>query len=169
MIFRMDGALELTHGIYKMRVIYIFRQGLDMLRPPHPKSPGFEAGVTEVMIRRLVLAFYANVREDAVLGPIFDAYVQDWDDHLDKMCAFWSSVTLLTGSYKGRPMEVHARLPEVSNELFARWLQLFRSAARKHCPAEAAQLFIDRAERIAESLKLGIAVRRDQSAHLCAN
>ena len=86
---------------------------------PHPKSPGLEAGVTENMIRGLVHAFYANVRKDDALGPVFDAHVQNWDEHLDKMCAFWSSVTLLTGSYKGRPMDVHAQLPEISDELFS--------------------------------------------------
>ena len=85
---------------------------------PHPKSPGLEAGVSENMIRGLVHAFYANVRKDDALGPVFDAHVQNWDEHLDKMCAFWSSVTLLTGSYKGRPMDVHAQLPEISDELF---------------------------------------------------
>ncbi|HEY8030979.1 MAG TPA: group III truncated hemoglobin [Methylocella sp.] len=127
---------------------------------PHPKSPGLEAGVSENMIRGLVHAFYANVRKDDALGPVFDAHVQNWDEHLDKMCAFWSSVTLLTGSYKGRPMDVHAQLPEISNELFERWLQLFRRAAREHCPPAAAHLFADRAERIAQSLKLGIAIRR---------
>jgi hemoglobin len=139
-----------------------------MLRP-HPKSPGLETGVTENMIRGLVHAFYANVRKDDALGPVFDAHVQNWDKHLDKMCAFWSSVTLLTGSYKGRPMDVHAQFPEISNELFKRCLQLFRRAAGEHCPPEAARLFIDRAERIAESLKLGIAIRRCGDVGITAN
>ena len=140
-----------------------------MLQPPHPKSPGLAAGVTDMMIHRLVHAFYANVREDESLGPIFDAHVQNWEEHLEKMCAFWSSVALLTGRYKGRPMDVHARLPEISDELFQRWLRLFGRAAREHCPAEAAQLFIDRSERIAESLKLGIAIRRHGNVHATAN
>ena len=125
--------------------------------------------MTETMIRRLVHDFYAKVRQDEILGPIFEARVQNWEAHLSTMCTFWSSVILMTGCYKGQPMEVHARLPEISDAHFERWLQLFKGSARECCDSEAASLFVDRAERIAESLKMGIAVRRDNSAYLCAN
>lgn len=140
-----------------------------MLRVPHPKSAGAEVGVSTTMIRQLVHEFYAKVRQDEILGPVFDAHVQNWEVHLNTMCAFWSSVILLTGSYKGQPMEVHARLPEISDEHFERWLRLFQRTVSECCHSEAAQLFVDRAERIAESLKMGIAVRRDKTAYLCAN
>jgi hemoglobin len=132
-------------------------------RPPRPKAPGLAAGVDEAMIRRLVHGFYAKVRRDGVLGPVFDRAVADWDEHLAKLCDFWSSVTLMTGRYKGQPMPVHAGIPEIGPELFARWLALFGETARELCPPEAAALFADRAARIAEGLKLGIAVLRGQS------
>ncbi len=139
-----------------------------MLRVPQPKSPGVEVGVTETMIRRLVHEFYAKVRQDEILGPVFEAHVQNWDVHLNTMCVFWSSVILMTGGYKGQPMEVHARLPEISDEHFVRWLRLFQRTASECCDSEVAHLFIDRAERIAGSLKMGTAVRRGKSAYLCA-
>ena len=128
--------------------------------PPHPKSPGVAVGVTEGMIRTLVHAFYARVRRDPVLGPIFNARVHDWNTHLATLCKFWSSVTLLTGADKGRPMVVHAALPEIDAPHFVRWLALFRETALEVCPPEAAQLFIDRSERIAQSLKNGIDIMR---------
>jgi hemoglobin len=131
-----------------------------MARDPHPKAPGIEAGVTETMIRDLVLQFYARVRKDAELGPIFNAAINDWDRHLDKMCAFWSSVTMMTGRYKGNPMKAHAELPQIGSEHFRQWLALFRTTAAEVCPPHAAALFIDRAERIAESLQMGIALHR---------
>lgn len=131
-------------------------------RTPSPKAPGFSAGVTEPVIRTLVHAFYARVRADAVLGPIFNGAIDDWDAHLDKLCAFWSSVTLMSGRYKGTPMKVHADLAGISGDHFDRWLGLFRETARDVCPGPAAALFIDRAERIAQSLELGIAVHRGQ-------
>ena len=140
-----------------------------MRRIPHARSAGAEVGVSETMIRRLVHEFYVKVRQDEILGPVFDAHVQNWEVHLTTMCAFWSSVMLMTGSYKGQPMEVHARLPEISDEHFERWLQLFQRTASECCPSDAALLFIDRAERIAVSLKTGLAVRREKSAHACAN
>ena len=114
------------------------------------------------MIRRLVHEFYRRVRRDAVLGPIFDARVQDWPEHLDKLCAFWSSVTLMSGRYKGKPMPAHARLEEIGSEHFARWLELFAETARDIGPAPAAELFVDRSRRIAQSLQLGIAFHRGQ-------
>jgi hemoglobin len=131
-----------------------------MARDPHPKAPGIDAGVTEPMIRDLVHEFYARVRQDAVLGPIFNSAIDDWDSHLDKLCAFWSSVTLMTGRYKGTPMKVHAELPQIGPEHFRQWLSLFSTTAAEVCPPSAATLFADRAGRIAESLQMGIAIHR---------
>ena len=128
----------------------------------NPLAPGAAVGMSEDMIRNLVHTFYARVREDEVLGAIFNRVVGDWDEHLDKLCAFWSSVMLMTGRYKGAPMQVHAALPEISTALFDRWLAIFRLAATEVCPPPAAALFIDRAERIAQSLVHGIAVHRGQ-------
>ncbi len=130
----------------------------------HPKAPGTAVDITERMICELVEAFYAKVREDGELGPIFNAAVEDWPAHLDKLSDFWSSVVLMSGRYKGRPMPVHAALPGISDEHFARWLELFGKTASVVCPPAAADLFIDRAMRIAESLKLGIALQRRESA-----
>jgi hemoglobin len=113
-------------------------------------------GIDEKMIERLVRGFYAKARVDAVLGPIFAARIADWEPHLDRMCAFWSSVALLSGRYSGRPMEMHLPLP-IDGRHFDRWLQLFSETARDLCPPAAAAHFIERAEWIAESLESGIA------------
>jgi hemoglobin len=132
-------------------------------RDPHPKAPGVAAGVTEPMIHDLVHTFYGRVRQDGVLGPIFNSVVEDWDAHLAKLCDFWSSVTLMTGRYKGTPMKVHADLPQIAPEHFVQWLGLFGATAAEVCPPDAAALFIDRAERIAESLQMGIAIHRGET------
>ncbi len=116
------------------------------------------SGVDEAMIDLLVRRFYARVREDLELGPIFDARIHDWELHLQQMCAFWSSVMLRTGRYHGRPMPKHAPLP-VAGGHFDLWLALFERTADEVCGAAAA-LFVDRARRIAESLELGVAAHR---------
>jgi hemoglobin len=113
-------------------------------------------GITEAMIERLVRAFYDKVRADPVLAPVFDARIKDWEPHLAQMCAFWSSVALMTGRYHGTPMAKHLRLP-VDAAHFDRWLDLFETAARETCPPEAEAHFVERARRIAASLELGIA------------
>ena len=115
-----------------------------------------ETGIEEVMIDALVEGFYARVREDALIGPIFAARVQDWGPHLHQMKLFWSSVALSTGVYQGRPMPKHLPLP-IDARHFDRWLELFEATARDLCPPAAADHFIERARRIAESLELGIA------------
>jgi len=133
-----------------------------MARDPHPNAPGVAAGITEPMIRTLVETFYDRVRADPLLGAIFNRAIDDWDDHLDKLCNFWSSVTLMTGRYKGTPMQAHAALPDITPAHFERWLALFQLTATRTCPPEAAAVFVDRASRIAESLQMGIAIHRGE-------
>jgi hemoglobin len=113
-------------------------------------------GITEAMIERLVRCFYAKVRTDAVLAPIFEARIRNWEPHLKQMFAFWSSVALMTGRYHGTPMVKHLPLP-VDADHFDRWLDLFEATAREICPPQAVAHFIERAQRIAASLELGIA------------
>ena len=116
-------------------------------------------GVDEETIETLVHAFYDRIRLDPVLGPVFEARITDWPPHLVRMCAFWSSVVLMTGRYHGRPMQAHAPLP-VDAQHFDRWLALFEGTARDVCPPAAAALFIEKARMIAQSLELGIATHR---------
>jgi hemoglobin len=113
-------------------------------------------GITEAMIERLVHAFYDKVRSDAVLAPVFDARIANWEPHLAQMCAFWSSVALMSGRYHGTPMVKHLPLP-VDAGHFDRWLDLFETTAYEICPPAAAAHFVERARRIAASLELGIA------------
>jgi hemoglobin len=116
-----------------------------------------QTGIDAAMIDRLVRTFYGKVRQDEVLGPVFAARISDWEPHLARMCEFWSSVALMTGIYQGRPMEKHLPLP-VDARHFDRWLRLFGEAAREVCPPAAADHFIERAQRIAQSLEMGIAI-----------
>jgi hemoglobin len=113
-------------------------------------------GITEAIIERLVRAFYAKVRADETLAPVFDARISDLEPHLARMCAFWSSVTLMTGRYHGTPMARHAPLP-IDADHFDRWLKLFEQTAHDICPPQAAVHFVACARRIAASLELGVA------------
>lgn len=115
-----------------------------------------QTGIDEAMIDRLVETFYAKVRDDDLIGPVFAARVQDWGPHLAQMKLFWSSVALSTGVYQGRPMPKHLPLP-IDGTHFDRWLALFETTTREVCPPVAADHFMERARRIAESLELGVA------------
>lgn len=115
-----------------------------------------ETGIDEAMIDALVEGFYARVREDGLIGPIFAARIADWAPHLAQMKLFWSSVALSTGVYQGRPMPKHLPLP-IDARHFDRWLEIFVATANELCPPVAAKHFIERARRIADSLELGVA------------
>lgn len=115
-----------------------------------------ETGIDDALISTLVQEFYRTARADDLLGPVFGAEVEDWDSHLGRMCEFWSSVALMSGQYHGQPMAKHLPLP-IDGAHFDRWLELFEATCRRVCPPKAAEHFIVRARRIAESLELGIA------------
>lgn len=125
--------------------------------PPPREDPAQRAaatGLDEAMLERLVRAFYGLARQDAELGPIFQR-VADWEHHVAGITAFWSSVALGSGRYRGRPMQAHAPLG-LTPAHFARWLSLFERTARDLCPPAGAALLIDRARRIAASLEAGL-------------
>lgn len=124
---------------------------------PAPNA-GSRAGIDEALIERVVRAFYDRIRADALLGPVFEDRITDWEPHLQRMFAFWSSVTLMSGRYSGQPMAKHAFLP-VDARHFDRWLQLFGETVRDLCQPAAAEIFEDRAGRIAASLELGISMQ----------
>lgn len=124
-------------------------------RPEMTAAIMAETGLDEDVLRDVVHSFYAKVRRDAVLGPIFAARISDWDPHLERMVAFWSSVALMTGRYHGRPVPAHTPLP-IHGAHFERWLGLFRETAREVCSPAGAAHVIERAERIARSLHIAV-------------
>lgn len=120
-----------------------------------------EIPITEEDIARLVPRFYARVRRDAVLGPIFDNAIDDWPHHLGKLQAFWSSVMLTSGRYKGQPMVAHLKhASHMTRENFDRWLTLWTEVTEEELGPQAAAAFQEKAGRIAESLQLGVEFHR---------
>lgn len=116
-----------------------------------------EAGLTT-----LVEAFYARVRADAQLGPIFNDAIGDWPEHLEKLAAFWSSVMLTSGRYKGQPVPAHVKhKSRITPALFDRWLALWAETTDALMAPPAAAALQDRARRIAQSLQLALFLRLD--------
>lgn len=107
-------------------------------------------------LARLVDRFYDRVRQDAELGPVFNAAVHDWDEHKQRLVSFWASVALRAGSYRGNPMAVHRALGGIGNEHFETWLRLWRDTTRELLEPGAADTLIGHAERIGASLRLGM-------------
>jgi hemoglobin len=121
-----------------------------------------ESSITEETIRRLVDEFYAKVRADQGLAPIFAKAIGDdpeiWKPHLQKMYDFWSSLMLTSGRYHGNPFQKHQMLPAFDMGLFDRWLALFEETARDIHTPDTADRYVEKSRRIAESLKLGFSI-----------
>ena len=116
--------------------------------------------ISECGINLLVDRFYAKVRVDPVLGPVFERVVRGkWGPHLETMRNFWSSVMLTSGRYKGAPVPAHLRVKGIEPQMFDRWLRLFGETCDELFENEVAEVFRTKAARIAESLNLALFFR----------
>lgn len=132
----------------------------------HPTGRLIPHGLDDAMVRRVVDDFYAKARRDPLLGPIFNTAISDaeWPRHLEVIADFWSSMLLGTGRYQGRPMPKHLSLAGLTDAHFQQWLGLFRETVEQLCSEEIASLFVDRAERIAHSFRISIAIHRGEDS-----
>ena len=119
--------------------------------------------MSEETIRLLVDSFYAKVRRDPELAPIFlRAIPGDWQPHLDQDVR-----VLVVGDAHHRPLQGQSsdeapRAARAQPELFERWLALFDETCRELFDDGIREEFRAKAERIAESLKLALFYRPDR-------
>lgn len=121
--------------------------------------------IAEADLEALVPAFYARVRQDDLIGPVFNNAIHDWDYHLVQLVAFWSSVMRSTGRYKGSPMAAHLRHKAViTPQMFDRWLALWDEVTAQLLPPAKAAAMQAKAATIGESLKLALFFRLPKGA-----
>lgn len=127
-------------------------------------------GIDAAFISDLVERFYAAIRADAVLGPIFEGHVDDWPEHLANLKRFWRSVLHSSGEFTGNPMRKHIALRRLEATHFSRWLDLFyQTLATMEGGSDGATREVGgRARMIAESLLAGIDTHHDGIAGLAA-
>lgn len=101
-------------------------------------------------IKLLVDTFYSRIRENELLGPIFNQILQDrWPAHLEKMYRFWQTVLLEQHTYTGSPFMPHAKLP-VNKLHFDTWLNIWNPTVKELFEGEKANEAIWRGEKMAE-------------------
>lgn len=125
--------------------------------------------IDDQTIKLLIDGFYSKLRQEPVLGAIFEKAIgtsdSDWQPHLEKMYDFWSSIMLSTGRYRGTPMQKHQELPRFQIELFDRWLYLFKETAQELHTDDIVAQYSEKSSRIAESLKLSIYFKPNGTSH----
>lgn len=120
-----------------------------------------ESGLTAEIVRHVVIEFYNEIRRDEVLGPIFEEAIgSHWDEHIERIIQFWLTATRLGRGYDGRNfMPAHLKHASIHADQLPRWLALFRQTAVERCSPECASVLIDIAERMAETLEIGLTRR----------
>ena len=140
---------------------------MDQVRPAiaarQARKDAAEAvGVDASYIALLVDSFYDRIRQDEMLGPIFNARIHDWPKHLQQMKHFWASVLHASGTFTGNPMAKHIAIADIEAPEFQRWLMLFDETLKAIEPhPEASKMVAARARQIADSLLTGIRIHRD--------
>ncbi len=101
----------------------------------------------------LVTSFYAKVRKDKLLGPIFNTIIKDWDKHLEHLTDFWESNLFFSKKYKGDPIKKHIDVDSYYdgkiNELhFGIWMNLWYETIDELFVGDTAQIAKNRARNM---------------------
>src|SRR5690606_810408 len=122
---------------------------------PRPHLVRMSTQPTHAQIEALVDRFYDRIQVHPTLGPVFNAAVDDWDEHKRLLVSFWTSVVLRAGPHRGNRWT--ARRPQrITPGHFVQWLELCRATADEMLAPEHAELLHDDAGRIGRSLRYGL-------------
>ncbi|MEP2237476.1 MAG: group III truncated hemoglobin [Maribacter sp.] len=109
-------------------------------------------------VRVLVHTFYDKIRQNAMLGPIFNGHITDeqWPTHLSKLTDFWESNLFGVRTFRGSPSKAHVNVDKnlhhsISQDHFAQWLQLWFETINELYEGELAE----RAKQMARRMSTG--------------
>jgi hemoglobin len=126
------------------------------LHGTHADDPVSHAPASVETITLLVHGFYADVRRDALLGPVFEKALDGrWDAHLQRLVDFWSTVALGAHSFKGDVFGKHMALEGVTPAHFAAWVALWQQHTHRLFAPDVARDLQVAAHGIARNLFRG--------------
>ncbi len=115
-------------------------------------------------IQLLVDAFYGKVREDELIGPVFNRFVGDhWAQHLPKMYAFWSMSLLGEGGYMGNAVQKHVEIDRqmpLEEAHFNRWISLWEATVNSMYEGKVAADALKKATLMLQLIQIKIAAGR---------
>ena len=121
-----------------------------------PPAPLYDRLGGRPALLKLLRYFYADVRQQAEIAPIFAAHIEDWPAHLEKIADFWSGITGGPRLYGGGMPWKHLPL-RLEERHFAAWLDPWRRHCRAHLPPAEADELIAAAETLGQRLRQIIA------------
>ncbi len=122
---------------------------------------------TRADISKLIHSFYGEVQKDAVLGPIFNPIINDWDQHMELLTDFWETNLFFVKKYKGNPLEAHVKADAFHNHTinekhFGYWLNLWFKTIDSMFEGQNAQLAKNRARNMSTFMNLELFRRKTQ-------
>jgi hemoglobin len=119
--------------------------------------------MTEDFVERLLDAFYAKVRRDPELAPVFEGIIRDrWPEHMLRIKSFWLTALRISSGYHGPDfMPAHLRHASIQATQLTRWLALFEETVQEMAPADEQARLMRIAHAMAENLQIGLE-RRDR-------
>ncbi len=66
-------------------------------------------------VKILVIQFYEKIRSDKLLGPIFNATIKNWPEHLKHLTDFWETQLFFVAKFKGNPLKKHVEVDNQTN------------------------------------------------------
>ena len=109
-------------------------------------------------LSKLVALFYAKIRKNEILGPIFNNHIaeEQWPAHLNKLTDFWESNLFGTSKYKGSPAAKHIQVDRnmshaIEQRHFGIWLQLWFETIDEHFQGE----YAFKAKQLARKMSTG--------------
>ncbi|WP_299315382.1 group III truncated hemoglobin [uncultured Aquimarina sp.] len=108
-------------------------------------------------IFNLVSRFYTKIKQEKVLGPIFNQVISNWDEHLNRLTDFWATNLLFIASYKGSPIQIHQKVDatfqgNITENHFGIWLNLWFSTIDELHTGEKANTAKRRARKMSTHL-----------------
>ncbi|TFG76081.1 MAG: group III truncated hemoglobin [Flavobacteriales bacterium] len=118
-------------------------------------------------IRLLVISFYAKIRKDTVLGPIFNGIITDWEHHFGLLTDFWETQLFLKRKYFGNPVTAHQAVDDkvlhtITPEHFGLWMNLWFATIDELFEGETAYIAKNRAQKMSTMLYLKIYEHRSK-------
>ncbi|MEO6948658.1 MAG: group III truncated hemoglobin [Ginsengibacter sp.] len=114
-------------------------------------------------VKNLVDTFYGKVREDDLIGPIFNKKLEGrWPEHLAKLTTFWQTILIGEHTYFGTPFPPHSELP-IDSSHFERWIMLFNQTVDNLFEGETATEAKWRAGKMSEMFQFKLSMKRENA------
>lgn len=112
-------------------------------------------------VNLLVTSFYDKIRQDNLLGPIFNGIIKDWNTHLEHLTDFWCSQLFIERSYHGNPITAHRKVDAYMNHTlnemhFGVWLNLWIQTLDELFEGDNVFILKNRARKMASFIHIDI-------------